>query len=72
MYSICRSCWITVLVLPTHGFGEAIHQTSKIHILFVYYPNNTYLVHWNPLENGRRPIIFLITLYLQLIVMVLG
>jgi hypothetical protein len=29
MYTSCRSCWITVLVLPTHVFGEAILQTSK-------------------------------------------
>jgi hypothetical protein len=38
---ICRSCWITVLVLPTHALGEAILQTSKIHNLFIQYPNNT-------------------------------
>jgi hypothetical protein len=41
MYMICRSCWITVLVLPTHALGEAILQTSKIHNLFIQYPNNT-------------------------------
>jgi hypothetical protein len=31
------------LVLPTHAFGEAIIETSKIHNLFIQYPNNTYL-----------------------------
>jgi hypothetical protein len=35
MYTCCRSCWIMVLVLPTHVFGEAILQTSKIHSLFI-------------------------------------
>jgi hypothetical protein len=42
MYTICRSCWITVIVLPTHVFGEARIETSKIHNLFIQYPNNTY------------------------------
>jgi hypothetical protein len=42
MYTCCRSCWITILVLPTHVFGEAILQTSKILKLFIQYPNNTY------------------------------
>jgi hypothetical protein len=42
MYSYYRSCWITVLVLPTHAFGEAIIETSKIHNLFIQYPNDTY------------------------------
>jgi hypothetical protein len=41
MYSYYRSCWIMVLVLPTHAFGEAIIETSKIHNLFIYYTNNT-------------------------------
>jgi hypothetical protein len=27
--------------LSTHVFGEAILQTSKIHNLFIQYPNNT-------------------------------
>jgi hypothetical protein len=31
-----------VLVLPTHIFGEAILQTSKIHNLFIQNLNNTY------------------------------
>jgi hypothetical protein len=31
-----------VLVLPTHVFGEAILQTSKIHNLLIQYTNNTY------------------------------
>jgi hypothetical protein len=35
MYNHCRSCWITVLVLPTHTSGEAIIETSKIHNLFI-------------------------------------
>jgi hypothetical protein len=43
MNTHCRSCWIMDLVLPTHVFGEAILQTSKIHNLFIQYPNNTYL-----------------------------
>jgi hypothetical protein len=30
------------LVLPTHVFGEAIFQTSKIHNLFTQYSNYTY------------------------------
>jgi hypothetical protein len=37
MYTSC-----TVLVLPTHVFGQAILQTSKIHNLFIQYPNYTY------------------------------
>jgi hypothetical protein len=32
-----RSCWIIVLVLPTHVFEEAIIETSKIHNLFIYH-----------------------------------
>jgi hypothetical protein len=57
MCSYCRSCWITVLVLPTHAFEEVIIETSKIHNLFIQYPNNTYFsVHWNPLEKwGKDP-----------------
>jgi hypothetical protein len=35
MYSYCRSCWTTVLVLPTHTFGKAVIETSKIHNLFI-------------------------------------
>jgi hypothetical protein len=42
-----------ILVLPTHTFGEAIIETSKIYNLFIQYPNNI-LVHWNPLENGNK------------------
>jgi hypothetical protein len=42
IYNYCRSCWITILVLPTHVFGEAIIETLKIHNLFIQYPNNTY------------------------------
>jgi hypothetical protein len=49
MYSYCRSCWITVLVLPTHAFGEAIIETSKIHNLFIQYPNST---HFSALESS--------------------
>jgi hypothetical protein len=53
MYSYYRSCWITVLVLPTHAFGEAIIETSKIDNLFIQHPNNTYF-SWNPPENGGK------------------
>jgi hypothetical protein len=42
MYNYYRSCWITVLVLPIHIFGEAIIDTSKIHNIFIHYPNNKY------------------------------
>jgi hypothetical protein len=35
IYTSCRSCWITVLVLPTYVFGEAMLQTKKIHNLFI-------------------------------------
>jgi hypothetical protein len=42
IYSYCRSCWTTFLVLPTHTFGKAIIETSKIHNLFIKYPNNAY------------------------------
>jgi hypothetical protein len=42
MYNCCISCWITVLVLPIHVFEEAMIETSKIHNLFIQYPNNTY------------------------------
>jgi hypothetical protein len=31
-----------IFVLLAHVFGEAILQTSKIHKLFIQYPNNTY------------------------------
>jgi hypothetical protein len=54
MYSSYRSWWITVLVLLTHVFGEALIETSKIHDLFIHYPKNTYLVCWDPLENGDK------------------
>jgi hypothetical protein len=33
---------------------EAIIKTSKIHNLFIQYPNNTYFSGWNPLENGYK------------------
>jgi hypothetical protein len=33
---------MTVVVLPTYIFGKAIPQISKIHNLFIQYPNNTY------------------------------
>jgi hypothetical protein len=49
IYTSCRSCWLTVLVLPTHVFGEGILQTSKIHNLFIQSPNNTY---FNVLESS--------------------
>jgi hypothetical protein len=29
MYSYCRSCWTTVLVLPTHAFGKAIFGFTR-------------------------------------------
>jgi hypothetical protein len=63
MYRSCRSCWITVLILPTHVFGEAIIETSKIHNLVIQYPNNSY---FGALESSckweKRSIIFFITL----------
>jgi hypothetical protein len=40
--------------MPTYAFAEAIIETSKIHNLFIQYPNNTFLVRWNPLENGNK------------------
>jgi hypothetical protein len=40
IYSCCRSCWITVLVLPTHVLEEVIIGIIDI------------LLGWNPLENG--------------------
>jgi hypothetical protein len=30
------------LILPIHAFGEATFEASKIHNLFIQYPNNTY------------------------------
>jgi hypothetical protein len=43
-----------VLILPPHAFGEAIIETSKIHNLFIQYPNNTY---FSALESswGKNP-----------------
>jgi hypothetical protein len=43
-----------VLVLPTHVFGKGIIETSKIHNLFMQYPNIHNFVHWNILENGDK------------------
>jgi hypothetical protein len=54
MYTSYRSCWITVLILPTPVLGEAILQTSKIHNLFIQYPYNTYFSTLDPLENGEK------------------
>jgi hypothetical protein len=34
IYSLCRLCWITLLEIPTHTFGEAKIKTSKISNLF--------------------------------------
>jgi hypothetical protein len=48
IYTSRRSCWLTVFVMPTHVFGEAILQTSKIHNLFIQYSNNAY---FNALES---------------------
>jgi hypothetical protein len=36
------------------SFGEAILKNSKIHNLFIQYPNKHILVHWNPFENGDK------------------
>jgi hypothetical protein len=37
--------------MPTHAFGEAIIETSKIHNLFIWYSNSTYCIalesSWN-------------------------
>jgi hypothetical protein len=49
-----RSCWITVLVLPIHAFGEAIIEISKIHNLFIHIQIMHILVCWNPLKNGDK------------------
>jgi hypothetical protein len=35
--------------LPTHALGKAMTKTSKIHNLFIQYPNNTY---FNALESS--------------------
>jgi hypothetical protein len=43
-----------VLVLPTHVFGEAIIETSKIHNLFIHIQIIPILVRWNPLEYGNK------------------
>jgi hypothetical protein len=51
MHSHYISCWITVLVLPTHVFGEAIIETSIIHNLFIQYPNSTYFI---PLKSSLK------------------
>jgi hypothetical protein len=40
---------MTVLVLPTHAFGEAIIKTSKFHNLFIQHPHNT---HFSALESS--------------------
>jgi hypothetical protein len=52
-----------VLVLPIHIFGEVtvlvlpVHiQTSKIHNLFIQYPNNTYFSALKSLKMGIRHI----------------
>jgi hypothetical protein len=63
LYTSYRSCWLTILVVPINVFGEAILQTSKIHNLFIQYPNNTYFSCVGILlKMGRRPIIFFIIL----------
>jgi hypothetical protein len=52
MYSYCRSCWMTILVQPTHVFGEAILKkfiTYSYSIQIIHF-----LMHWNPLENGEK------------------
>jgi hypothetical protein len=41
----------TVLVLPTHAFEKAIIETSKIHNLFIQYPNNAY---FSALESSLK------------------
>jgi hypothetical protein len=47
-----RSCSTTVLLLPTHTYGEAIIKTSKICTLFIQYPNSVGIL----LRMGIRPI----------------
>jgi hypothetical protein len=37
--------------VPTHIFGEAIIETSKIHNSFIQYPNNT---HFNAFESFQN------------------
>jgi hypothetical protein len=58
MYTSYRSCLITVLKLPTHVFEEAILKTSKLHNLFIQYPNNTYFIMLESFENGAKTRIF--------------
>jgi hypothetical protein len=41
-------------VLPTHVFGEAITETSKIHDLFNSIQIIHNIIYWNPLENGDK------------------
>ena len=54
MYDYNRSYWITVLILPTHTFGEAIIETAKIRNLFLQFQIIHILVHWNPPEKGKK------------------
>jgi hypothetical protein len=44
-----------LLEMSTHAFGGIIIQNSKIHNLFIWYPNNTYFSVLNPFENGVDP-----------------
>jgi hypothetical protein len=41
MYISCRSCWITVLVLPTHVFGKGEFKLQK----FITYLYNIQIIH---------------------------
>jgi hypothetical protein len=51
MYTSCKSYWTTFLVLPTYILEELIIKTSKIHNLFIHYPNNT---NFNVLESSWK------------------
>jgi hypothetical protein len=42
--------------MPTHAYGEDLIKTSKIHNLFIWYPNNTtniLLIIENLLNSGQ-------------------
>jgi hypothetical protein len=48
IYTSYRSCWLTVLVLPTHVLGKLYFKLKKF---ITYSPNNTY---FNVLESSWK------------------
>lgn len=55
MYNYGRSCWMTVLVLPTQAFQKPIIETSNIHKLFIQYPHNAYFIAFQTFQKmGKR------------------